>query len=141
MILVKPYIYIGFSKKIVSYYLIDLCHILIVFNSKPIKFINLLSFLIYWVLIYTVSIALYRIYHGQALNEIEIFILIYKITQNIRIIKSTLQLLGYIVFWFFTKTLRQLGWKFNLIWLNVNIKILMICQEVVLEILDLHFRI
>lgn len=47
MILVKPYIYIGFSKKIVSYYLIDLCHILIVFNSKPIKFINLLSFLIY----------------------------------------------------------------------------------------------
>ena len=38
-----PYIYIEFSKKILSYYFIDLCQILNRFKLRPAKFINLSS--------------------------------------------------------------------------------------------------
>ena len=50
-----PYIYIEFSKKLLSYYFIDLCHILNPANLEPDKFINLWYLLIYRVLIYRVS--------------------------------------------------------------------------------------
>ena len=46
------YIYMEFSKILLSYYFIDLCHILHRFKLGPAKFINLLRLLIYRVLIY-----------------------------------------------------------------------------------------
>ena len=47
-----PYIYIKFSKKLLSYYFIDLCQILNRPKLGPTKFINLYRLLIYRVLIY-----------------------------------------------------------------------------------------
>ena len=48
----RPYIYIKFSKKILSYYFIDLCQILNRYKLRLAKFINLYKLLIYQILIY-----------------------------------------------------------------------------------------
>ena len=63
MILIRLYIHIGFSKKILSYYFINLYYIFNWLNSEPKKFINLACLLIYRVLVYRVSTVWYELPH------------------------------------------------------------------------------
>ena len=86
----RPYIYIEFSKKLLSYYFIDLCQILNWSKLGPAKFINLYKLLIYRVLIYrgstVFSNCVYLMKNHDLLSNLNSYVSFYKKQLNLWIL-------------------------------------------------------